>query len=413
MKSKNTRNVTPVSERFSRREVVRLFGKSAAFMPLLAAAGTVGAAESKGRGGVPQASRKLMIMAWPNGVLHDHFWPKPILKTPGAATEPGAPDFVISEADDAPLGPLTKHAKDLLVVGGTELSNFLALKKGGGHAAFPALLTGDTPVPCRCQISDGLNVSAASATIDQFLALELAKKTPTPVKSLVLQSCFLSPDDRFLSFRGAPINGKPNAPTPETDVYRLFDSLFAGATSGGEKLWYHRRSVLDHVARDLASFARDLGQEDRNALDRHLGSVRDIEQRLGKPVKHAPGCKAPTLPIERKDFTGFQSEHLPEGMRLQADLTVAAMRCGITNIATLNWGDSNNCGYVFYWLGKEFTEGRDPDNAGFGGKYRHHHRDLAQRSSRRHLRASEELGRSLVHVAIRVRARSFGGNARR
>ena len=92
----------------------------------------------------------------------------------------------------------------------------------------------------------------------------------------------------------------------------------------------HVRNVTDLVLEDAKDLQRLLGSEDRSTLDDFMTSVRDLEvrvDRLEKLVTDA-AVDAPTYEV------------LPRGeyIRLMADLTVAALRMGLTNVVTVMIG---------------------------------------------------------------------------
>jgi hypothetical protein len=75
--------------------------------------------------------------------------------------------------------------------------------------------------------------------------------------------------------------------------------------------------------------------------------LRDIERRLGSMAPAGSSCAPPTLGsmVDPKSESNY-----PKIGDLQMDLLVASLQCGLTRVATLQWGNSNDqCTYS--WLG--------------------------------------------------------------
>lgn len=343
---------------FSRRHFLYGLGASACLLPLLNARST--------RADAPTSPRRLIIIAVPNGVREDVYWP-----------QGGEYDFKFVDDPLCPLKPLAALKNDLIFMGGIRLQNGWDSIGGslGGHAALPFVLTGargvDGPM-----ISDGVTKTAAIPSIDQFIAKELQKKHALPFESLVLRALRLDSNDSFLSFNGAPLDpSTPNAPTPRDDPMQLYNDLFGGGVIDPAKLaaqLKRRTSVLDHVGADLQRFAARLGSEDKQKIEQHLDSIRSIE---GQLAFDGGGCSKPSLLPEGPDYVSKTANpNLPAILKAQMDMTVAAMACDATRVATLLWSNSHNTEWVYSWLGEEFTVPTDyfGDDSANGGLRNHH-----------------------------------------
>lgn len=343
--------------RFSRRALLAGLGATAAFLPLLNAHETRADANS----GHP---KRLILMAWPNGVLPEHFWPN----GGNAVADPSS--FIIDGGELSALKPLIPHQKDIIVVGGLTYAN---QKQGGGHASMPFMFTGVEGGPIDGMISDGVPLSAGGPSVDIFIANQIAKRSPLPFHSLQLQCLKHGGNDRFISFKGSTIGGQPNAPEPEVDPAKLFKTLFGGASldvATLKRIRAERKSVFDYVGGNLESMATRLGSDDRAKVQAHLQAVRDIEKQLDG----IGGCTKPGAPDPTQDYPGaYQTPLIPAIQKLQMDMVVSAMKCDLTRVASLLWADSSNGGYSFHWLGDDFVTGRDADDAGSGGNLRQHH----------------------------------------
>jgi hypothetical protein len=334
---------------FSRRGLLAGLGAgfaSTALLPLL------DAHRARGASLFP---KRLITIVWPNGVLAGEFWPKDA-QNPTSSTN---------------LAPLADLKDDVLVVGNTELRAMKdTVPPHGGHTSFPFLLTGygkaDGP-----NFGAGPDPIADSLSIDQHVANAIKSKAPTPIHSLVLAACSNEGKStlKYVSYKGPRSGTTPDAVPTEEDHQRLYNTLFQGrALSVADdpalgRLLAERRSVLDTVGRDLQAMSMRLGGEDRAKIQAHLQGVTELERQLQEAAK--PGgtskCTAPTIPqgVDRK-----KSANIPQIMRIQADLVVAAMRCDITRVASLVWSNNHNNEVTFGHIGisgggSEFGAGLD------------------------------------------------------
>jgi hypothetical protein len=117
-----------------------------------------------------------------------------------------------------------------------------------------------------------------------------------------------------------------------------------------------RKSALDYSLAEIASVRPGLAASDRMRVESYQDSLRDIERRLqglaggatpGAEGGAGGGCAPPDVgaPIDIKAKPNF-----PKISQLQMDLMVASLQCGITNVASLQYGNSvDQCTYP--WLG--------------------------------------------------------------
>ncbi len=357
--------------RLDRRRFLASLGLSSMFLPLL------GSRES--RGAVLEKPKRLIIVAVPNGVKEAVYWPSG-----------GRYDFTIPVDADvpaehafSPLQPLIPHQKDIIFCGGIAIQNGRDTNGGslGGHGSLPFVLTGARGVPGP-EISDGLFWSAANASVDRFIGKELAKRHGLGLDSLVLKP--IKPfrgNDGYLSFDGPPIGDTPNVPTPLVDPYAIFEQLFGGGDIEPDtlaRLRARRKSVLDLVGKELEGYAQNLGTEDRERVQKHLEAIRTLEKQVATSTS---GCSKPTLVTDpNTDYLNDNgNQYIDVIVRDQIDLTVAAMACDMTRVASMIWADQGNVRWVFHWLGEEFTKpGTDFANNGENQGLRNHH-EIAHR----------------------------------
>jgi hypothetical protein len=327
-----------------RRDLLRGFAGASALVPLLHA--------RAGRA-APRFPRRLVIVHWTNGVLPDYWPQKP---APGQ-------DFALSDT----LSPLQTHKKDILLLGGLRID----CPDSTGHQTLPFLLTGAPAIHGRDE--GGLLVGNA-ISVDQHVAGRLAQHAPTRFRSLELGAAYLDPraSYRALSFRGPAVDGRPADNPPEVDATRVWRRLFddGAAGPGGSaalaqrltRLRVQRRSVLDHVGRELAALGKRIGATDRAKLDAHLESLRQIEQELpGKAsdLSTTPSLCAPVAPAGLGGAAGARP--IDQLVAQQFDLLAMALRCDLVRVVTVLLVSAHNFWIRFPFLGPRFA---GPDEAG-------------------------------------------------
>jgi hypothetical protein len=145
--------------------------------------------------------------------------------------------------------------------------------------------------------------------------------------------------DEVLSYRGAW-----NLRAAEENPYNAYTRLFGmnnpgGGSAAAALLAKSRKSVNDLVRQELQDFrARtDLSQSDRDRLDLHFSSIRDLEVALS--------CQFPDAQVSAMQTI---SPHVHEDppretvVQMQMDIIALAIACGSTRVATLQMGDGND-----------------------------------------------------------------------
>ncbi len=141
--------------------------------------------------------------------------------------------------------------------------------------------------------------------------------------------------DKHISYSG------PGATVaPEDNPLIAFDRIFAGALPGGAPDNTERDrslSVLDGAMADLADLRSALGETEAVKLNQHLEAFREVEARIASDVGPPVGtCEDPAL-----DSSGFDASELyepgrfPAMLRMQTDLMVQAMACGLTQVGVI------------------------------------------------------------------------------
>jgi hypothetical protein len=195
----------------------------------------------------------------------------------------------------------------------------------------------------------GLNGNAVKlASIDQVVAGLIS--AGAPFKSLEVGVTPATPNGAPDSLATVSHKG-PNAKNiAEYDPKAVFTRLFTGGTTTtmpdqATKLANVRKSVLDAVLADGASLQKKLGAADKQRVEQHLQSVRDIEARLvtTPPTTPPTMCTSPTTPTTPKDS---KSEAPPAVNTAMADLSILALACDRTRVLTFMF--SLPAAHVYY-----------------------------------------------------------------
>jgi hypothetical protein len=311
--------------KLARRDLLKGLGVGAACLPLLQTTKSWGqGAAGKGRFVVLQMSEG----------LRQTFW-KPTTGSLMTQTLPFA-----SAAFDA-------HKADMIFVPGLNNPN-----GGGGHGSYGCVYYGLGGT------GGGQYKEPTGKTVDQTIAQGLPKlasgrdSLALHVQLDIKPTSTADPGGRraFWTGAGAPIN-------PIADPLAVYKEIFGGAPAapGGaapnaadlaatKKLLGEKKSVLDYVGKSLQDFQSRLGTEDKTAIGAHFQSIRDLETQLAAaPVDGSCAGGAPGM------FDMTNQAHYPMILKAHTQLMVASLKCGVTNVATLQTGDSsgNNINFAF------------------------------------------------------------------
>lgn len=313
--------------KYSRRGIFKTLGLGAGLLPLLEARSTYAQSAA--------FPRRFIVLVQTNGASTTGWWPTFEGGNLKGKTLPEA------------TSPLNAHLEDVTIVDGIELKNFTDYPNhGAGHENFSTILTGAKGY----EVQDGgARFTGGSPTLDQYIATELAKTKPLPIRSLTL-GC--NNFGRYWHQTRCFYTGPDTPITPEHDPARTYMTVFGGRQlPGGEedpvlkKLRARRKSLLDHVGKELESFATRLGTEDRMRVGAHLQSVREVERQLDALAGNNTACKAPTAPMPGANYPAVLTANL--------DLALAAFRCDLTRVVGVQLTSGNGSELVMPWIGLE------------------------------------------------------------
>lgn len=292
----------------ARRDLLKSLGAGAACLPLLRAG------KAFGDGG----SKHFMVLQMSEGLRQGAWKPAPgplgVLPKSCAPFEPFKADMVFLPALTNPGG-------------------------GGGHGSYGCVYYGLGGT------GGGEYKEPTGKTVDQVVSGGLGKAIRT---SLNLQIQLeraprgtLMPGGSkcFWTGAGQPIN-------PVADPYMVYSELFGSLPDSAapmqnlaeaKKLLAQRKSILDYLGSSLEQFQARLGTDDKAAIGGHLQSIRELENQLTAAPVDAGKCgAAPGAMIDLDADTSY-----PLILKAHTSLMVAALKCGVTNVVTLQTGDGS------------------------------------------------------------------------
>jgi len=307
--------------KLSRRHFLRTNGASVVlpFLPSLVSANDKALLPNK----------KLIMMYIPNGILRRYFFPgEEEAVLPGFVGGFNADKFknkkrILNEPGIYPLEftstmkPLVKHKNDVTMITGLDRT----FKNGQDVHAQGAscYLTSVSPV----QAAEKGMRHPNGRSLDQVIGDQVGRTSVFNTLEISCNGFTSGKEDIFfdnISWYG-PGKIAPSIKNPR----KLYDRLFMA-----DSYRDHVQDVTDLVLADTKSLSRKLGREDRDTLDGFMTMIRDIEVRIEKLEEMVKGT----------NLNQPTNEILPRGqyIRLQADLMLAAMQMGITNVSTFMIG---------------------------------------------------------------------------
>ena len=305
-----------------------------------------------------------IFMRQANGVAQktdepEMFWPKAL----GALTKAD-----LASQTDRALSVLSDYADKLLVVSGVNFAfpgNGCG-HSGGGNQCLTAAKVSDTP--------SGNASLAMGESIDNRIARELQ---PPGVEPLTLYAGKMSGYiDEVLSYRGPKM-----LRAAERDPFIAYTKLF-GATNidpvALERLKAARSSVNDLVRGDMKALMgrTDLSKADRDQLDLHFQSIRDLEVMMS--------CTLPDMRLAEMEAIQPKvgtSDNVETVTRMQMDIIALAVACGVVRAATIQVGDGNDSTeytingqkqYSYHWISHRIqSDGSDGTPINNGAELHH------------------------------------------
>jgi hypothetical protein len=323
------------SQPLARRTLLRGLGGVALALPFLDAMRPRTARAADG------GPKRFVVFFSANGTIKDQWQPS------GTETS-----FQLSPI----LSPLAAHQQDLLIMRGLNNEASYIYEPNAHDASMATLLTasklvvGPSGTGRAGHVLDG---TAAGPSIDQEIARVIGGATKLPSLELGVQSTttILEPMVVRMCYRGTQGNAK--SVPPEDDPKKVFSRLFMDSGASAAELEARkaqRKSVLDAVLRDFQRLEGKVGAADRQKLDRHATTVRELELSLEKLGEGDGNCKIPAAPevsLNPVDCTqdGRPAKCAGDFLALgkaQMDLLALALACDATRVVSLQWSTAES-----------------------------------------------------------------------
>ena len=222
--------------------------------------------------------------------------------------------------------PLQPWLNKLLVLQG--LDNWATRQQAqygtGGHRLNNALAL---------TVSDAQNgpddhPRAGGPSIDFVIADTLMQRNPTQFDRIHLYVPSHNYGSPYYSGANSRVSG-------ERDPLVAFNTFFAGVTGdegpSPEQLrqFATQTSILDGVLASFNDVKSVIGKRDQMTIDAHLEHLYELEAELQAPTVQ---CTRPDDIVDADDDTQLIAE-------LHVKIIIAALRCGLTNVANLEMGD--------------------------------------------------------------------------
>jgi hypothetical protein len=318
-----------------------------------------------------------IFMRQANGVAQktdepEMFWPK----AHGALTKAD-----LAAQTDRAVSVLSDYAEKLLVVSGVNFAfpDNGCGHSGGGNQCLTAAKVSDTP--------SGAGSLAMGESIDNRIARELQ---PAGVEPLTLYAGKMAGYiDEVLSYRGPKM-----LRAAERDPFVAYTKLFGAANMDAavlERLKAARSSVNDLVRGDMKALMSrtDLSKSDRDRLDLHFQSIRDLEVTMA--------CKLPDMRLAEMEAIQPKvgsSDNVETVTRMQMDIIALAVSCGVVRAATIQVGDGNDSTeytidgqkqYSYHWISHRVQSNGSDGTPITNGAALHHEIDKIHARMFKHL----------------------------
>jgi hypothetical protein len=327
----------------ARRQLLKSLGVGAACLPLLHA--------SRARAADAPVPKRFFCVIATEGYRPDAWKPRP--------------GSLMTQTLPPTCAPLETLKSDLVFLPEMTNPNW----QGGlrnGHEAYGTIFWGGASVGPKFKEPNG-------KTLDQVIADGLGGTTAGRPSLAFQVQVDRSPSVGTTGARRCFWRGPGQPINPELNPQKTYADLFAGADTNPvagvetKRLLAKRKSLLDFVGRSLMSFKVKVAREDKPVIDGHLQAIRELETRLSAPA--APGggagCRPMEMPMPLDNAAILSQDKLyPIILRAYVDIAIAALRCGITRVVTLQVGDCSGNSVNF----GAFVEGIPARNVGGDAK---------------------------------------------
>jgi len=270
------------------------------------------------------APTRLVILMQNNGTQQSSFWPDGSLSSP--------------ILDELFLDPVTQRDNGLRaktnLIKGVYIPSDANGTDGNGHdIGFARMFTGAK------LMSVGGQPWGGDISVDQILAQ--AWQVDSLTLAVLASQTEPEPKHGFDHRQSFCYLGPATIKHPRTDPLSVYRYLFPSASGADAAARIQRRqSVLDAVAGNLAEVSARLGPAEQHKLDYHLTAIREVERRL---VVSARACTVqPAVPPDYFSIDPNaevnEDTYIPQLVDNMIDLAAASLTCGITRVATVQFG---------------------------------------------------------------------------
>lgn len=254
--------------------------------------------------------RRVIFVQHPDGARPDHWHAQ------GTET-----DFILPEM----TAPLERVKDECIFLSGVDMKGAGSTHEGG----IIKLLTGTAGQEHSVDVS-----------LDYYLGDYFKAQTVKPLLNLNIVPIYHS---KYLTF---DLNGLPV--TPEKNPLAAFDSLF-GEGASAESLEQRRQlSVLDNATAEINALNSYLGSVEREKLETHLESIRELENRLTADTSECPSWNFNPTGFEVTRTSLWDNPEYLDATEMEViadlhtDVAVHALACDLTRVVTLQWNNTVN-----------------------------------------------------------------------
>lgn len=282
---------------------------------------------------LPQSARaqtgprkRLVVWFTPNGTIESQFRPKG-----------GETDFTLGTI----LEPLAPHRERLLLLGPSEpdtadMSNARKPRginmgydgsnpaASGEHESF-SILTGTYPM------TQGAERVASSISLDQYLAEKLAGDDLVSSLQLGVDASF---PELCFGPGGVPLPVENN---PALAFQTLFGNLMTEDPAAVQRK-LRRKSVLATVATQAKAISAQLSGEDKLRIEAQQAALEDLALRLDRNFVCTPPTLTSQTPSDWQESNWDNFDKMPQIADAQLRLLASALGCGLTHIASMQYG---------------------------------------------------------------------------
>jgi Protein of unknown function (DUF1552) len=181
----------------------------------------------------------------------------------------------------------------------------------------------------------GSQYEQSTTSVDQFIADKLkGMGVSTPIPALLVGDVTGEANTGKVMFRRNGTLVYPLA-SPRTVFNTVFGNFVPMNGTGVDTLNKRRLATCSLIEDDIGELQARLGPRERNRLQRHYDSIRQIQTRLMQmPTMPMGSCAVPAMPTD--------SSNALTNNRMHLDLIVNAFACDITRVGGIHYGNDQS-----------------------------------------------------------------------